>query len=148
MDKTEEYIEMCRNADDIQALWIKKIGDYYFNPDYYSNNKVSIIFDGYIRCKEEGKKWYGGTYNHNEQVIDGAVWLPRQDQLQEMIDWEKNGLYGVVMIDAFYDFSKTNYDSEPFNNTEMSWERLWLSFVMHELYKKRWTGTKWVSEFT
>ena len=144
MDTTDEYIEMCKKAVQIQQTWKKTIGDYFYNPPYYSPNNVSIIFDSYIRNKEEGREYYGGTYSNNERVLDGSTWLPRQDQLQDFLNWEHDGTYGVVLIDAFYNFSKMNYKTYLFNNTKMTWEQLWLTFVMYKKYNKVWNGSEWV----
>ncbi|MBU1082592.1 MAG: hypothetical protein KKB59_19050 [Spirochaetes bacterium] len=125
MDISERYINMCRGAE-IQKNWNKTIGDYYSN----ILNKVSIIFYGYIRCEE--REWYGGTYNRNELILDSAIWLPRQDQLQGMLILSQ---FKVTFLDRFCKFAKSNwYDSM---------EQLWLAFVMQEKYNKVWDG-EWI----
>ena len=143
MDISEQYIKMCQQAEEIQQAWVKTIGDYFYNPPYYANNKVSIIFDAFIRNKEEGREYFGGTYSMNERVLDGAVWLPHQDQIQDMINkkW--------TSVDLAWHFSEwatnaTNVwgNTTPFN----SMEQLWLAFVMHEKYSKCWDGIGWMEE--
>ncbi|MCK4818972.1 hypothetical protein KA005_24580 [bacterium] len=116
MDTTEKYIEMCSAAKEIQKLVPR---------DHHGSAGGDKSFFGY------------------SEKLNGMVWLPRQDQLQKMLDWENEGECGVVLIDAFYNFVKHRYDASPFNNTNSSWEQLWLAFVMHEKYNKTWDGKGW-----
>ena len=136
MDTTDEYIEMCKEARQIQQIWKKTIGDYFYNPPYYSSNNVSIIFDSYIRNKEEGREYYGGTYSNNEQVLDGATWLPRQDQLQAIVD------LNTIVNWHFYNF--VNDGLSTYLDYFTSMEQLWLAFVMQKIYNKIWNGSEWI----
>ena len=71
------------------------------------------------------------------------VWLPRQDQLQEMLDWDIYGSYHtslkVSMLEKFC-CSKTKIGIE---TEDITMEQLWLAFVMSEKFSKQWTGEKW-----
>jgi len=50
------------------------------------------------------------------------------------------------LIDAFYHFAKSNWATRPFNkNDDVTWEQLWLAFVMKEKHNKIWDGDNWVS---
>jgi len=82
-----------------------------------------------------------GSYNVNS--IYNPVWLPRQDQLQEMVFelvQSKPGKCRTRLMKLFAEFlefvgdSGANYDS---------FEQLWLAFVMKEKYNKVWNGNDW-----
>jgi hypothetical protein len=63
VDTSEKYIKMCEVAKDIQCQWNFKIEDYIFDPA-----------DG------EARVWFGYPSKEHSEII----WLPRQDQLQEI----------------------------------------------------------------
>ncbi len=123
------YVKICEKAREIQALrntyesW--QDGDYYVDP----SDKV-IHEDLYCQgCIDE--RWTGNQY----RLFKGkAIWLPRQDQLQEMVskDWMK-----VLAILSAY---AKNYD---FTQCE-SMEQFSLAVVMKEKFKKIWSGTDWI----
>lgn len=99
------------------------------------------------------------------------TWLPRQDQLQEML----NGLDGIYvsitspqgntnykygfteillrrcLLNKFHQWCNNNEYHvmfrfhTPFDSFE-SMEQLWLAFVMGEKYNKTWDGKDWVME--
>ena len=62
MDVSQEYIDMCRKAYEIQELWIP------------NDDKQDVVWNG--DCIDH---WY--ILGNKESY----VWLPRQDQLQEFI---------------------------------------------------------------
>ena len=78
-----------------------------------------------------------GKYNPNptRNFEREHFWLPRQDQLQEMVD----GGFTHQTLERFYQW----YHSEISRNLS-SMEQLWLAFVMKEKYNKTWDGDKWV----
>ena len=130
MDTTDEYIKMCGKAEEIQSHWKFEDGDYIYGKAH--------------GCKLEVNMWSGyDAWDYPCYPSDG-VWLPRQDQLQDFLNWEHDGTYGVVLIDAFYNFSKMNYKTYLFNNTKMTWEQLWLTFVMYKKYNKVWNDSEWI----
>ena len=67
------------------------------------------------------------------------IWLPRQDQLQEMLRWEIEGQKDILLITAFYNFA--NNDNSLGKNP--TWEQLWLAFCMSEKFNLKWTGSEW-----
>ena len=73
--------------------------------------------------RNEVKNWWSPD--------DLMVWLPRQDQLQEMC--ENKG-------EDFFIFAFRS-GSHPLLDT---YEKLWLAFVMKEKYGKVWNGEDWV----
>lgn len=83
MDTSERYIKMCESAEDIQRFWNFENGDYVFD-----------LLDG------ETMVWFGYPPEKDIKV----VWLPRQDQLQELcINFYTQNLK-VSMSEAFIHF--------------------------------------------
>ena len=85
------------------------------------------------------------TEDMNLLSKDHEVWLPRQDQLQEMIEWEEKGSYTLSLmcfhINEFY-----NTCGEWAQEDSASMEQLWLAFVMKARYSKTWNGADWLKE--
>lgn len=127
MDTTEQYIKMCEGA--IADLWADdcnwRIGSLWFN------KKTGVIIP---------IAWTGPWSKHE---VKRYVPLWQQDQLQEMLRGErKHSLETWNLHWAFH-----NWLIRSGVNTENgSFEQLWLVFVMHEKYGKRWDGEKWVKE--
>jgi len=77
----------------------------------------------------------------NEDLIKSSedIWLPRQDQIQEMM---------------FGDFDNPIYISGQFQKFHEHWlwldftsmEQLWLAFMMWEKHGKIWEKEKWVKK--
>ena len=91
---------------------------------------------------------WAGLFRDNDDVfiqLKGLriVWLPRQDQLQEMLK-EVNQYYDtwVVKLKRFYDFA---FAIKADSNTPDTMEQLWLAFVMNERYSKVWNGEEWIT---
>lgn len=139
MDKSETYIKMCEKAEEIQ-------GRRPFKDDYYCESREGII-----------------EYKNVSYVSgDKCIWLPRQDQLQEIyISWRnETRLDGYALLDnielgeEFGDWLKSYTEQEPYSwlnkPTDIrgwvapSMEQLWLAFVMKEKYNKIWNGEDWV----
>jgi len=127
MDKSSAYIKMCESAKAVQKQWKPEFGDFF----------VSMSLDLTSACQSitsdlEKKASYLKTIK--------AVWLPRQDQLQEMViekyatPWDLAIAFSNVLMD-----DKTSY----FDNFD-SMEKLWLVFIMLEKYKKKWEEGTWV----
>ena len=123
MDTSKEFILMCEKAVEIQEGWI---------PSYHD-----VIFNGTV-----------GHYKMSRK--SSSVFLPRQDQLQDMVDTEL-----ADKIQSFYFFClnvsrfderymeliSLDGDARRLNNKSM--EQLWLAFVMSEKYNKTWNGSEW-----
>ncbi len=138
MDISPEYIKMC-DCPEIQGHAPEEI--YHF------------------REKLEDKKWWGkkkelfiflrDDYVH---IIEPSgrrvIWIPRQDQLQEMVDgtfyYQWNQFY-KYLLDR--DLNVGDLISDIHNGIEdnpITWGQLWLAFVMCELHNKKWDGEKWI----
>ncbi len=136
MDKSQEYIDMCKEATELQdesRWWI--LGDCYAENigEWYTS-----IFIGYEYCP---------VASDGRPMINW-VWLPRQDQLQVVSPADTS----VALIDFFdtflfehaydYDEAQGQFIPKP-EWMAMSMEQLWLAFVMSEKFNKEWDGTTW-----
>lgn len=138
MDCGKEYIEMCRKAVEIQQ-------------------EERDLVDGDVLVWDDGTV----TIYTDYQPDDGRwfdwprLWLPRQDQLQEMIAKEDDWLHET----AFEQFVNMIGESYYYASDEMvgrwhldadsshkSMEQLWLAFVMKVKFNKTWDTEKkeWV----
>ncbi len=172
MDTSKTYIKMCEKAEEIQELkrcprstiphrdetkvmpgdvfYCKgsMSGDYYVGPDFsegdiFVSGEVSCVHmdypDAHIR-KDESR------YSYDDAPL---IWLPRQDQLQEMVI--NNPFKGLLNMhfffaDFFYDetMEEVGCGSQPIEPQKFtSMEQLWLAFVMKEKYNKAWNGKEW-----
>ncbi len=122
MDTSPQYIRMCEKATEIQEI-VKphttvsgafRDGDWVYCHTAYCLNDIRLA---------------------NASRTD-FIWLPRQDQLQEMCK-EKD--IGMLLVDFFRWFEDEEY-IWALNNTM---EQLWLAYVMHEKYRKVWNGEDW-----
>ncbi len=139
MDKTKEYIRMCEHAVEIQGGYISDDYDICFHKGIIGTRRSQLPGGGgsdiFIKRVEFG---YVSKLRPKEWN-DYCIWLPRQDQLQDMVkneeefgcDWSDD------LIDRFY------YWHSKYGVANWSMEQLWLSFVMFEKYSKRWAGKDW-----
>lgn len=120
MDTSNQYILMCKKAQfdfEINGLINKQVGDCYTDAE----GIVSVV---------------------GVQLDVKGIWLPRVDQLSEMII-EKELPYTVVLnMKKFMDsciYVTRFYDTM---------EQFWLCYVMHEFFNKIWDTSKkdWVEK--
>ena len=133
MDTSKTYIKMC-DCPEIQE------GHEHGEPDY-------------IAGKLDNESWYVVTYCDEHTPYEGIWrWLPRQDQLQEMViesltaslhdGFEHRRL--IVLTGRFRDFVSHCFPEEPLYSERFdSMEQLWLAFVMKEKHGKVWNGSAW-----
>jgi hypothetical protein len=127
MDKSSNYIKMCESIEEIQEQWQPEFGDFYVSMSLGLTSPCQPIMSDL-----EKKVSYLKTIK--------AVWLPRQDQLQEMVienyamPWDLAIAFSNVLMseNASY-FEKID-----------SMEKLWLAFVMLEKYKRKWNDGEWL----
>ncbi len=125
MDTSETYIKMCEKAEiqadkpipSIQVVDEKLVDDWkmvYFDEGYLIDNMGN---------------WWADTR-------PDTTWLPRQDQLQEMIPTTMSSTQlnfkMISELNHFYDY----WDTNGIPNHLTTWEQLWLAFVMKEKYNK------------
>jgi len=127
MDQSSDYIKMCESSKVLQKQWKPDFGDFFVSMSLGLTSPCQPIVSDL-----EKKKTYLKTIK--------AVWLPRQDQLQEMViekyatPWDLAIAFSNVLMGdnaSYFD----NFDSM---------EKLWLAFVMLEKYKKKWKDGEWV----
>ena len=124
MDTSVEYIEMCRKAIEVQKVWKPCFGDFVFADGSKIVTQVAV-----------------DTELIEFIILDSHIWLPRQDQLQDILRLHFDCTHENLR-DAFEVFT---------NNKPMEWEiwtneELWLAFVMWIKFQKKWNGSDWVNE--
>ena len=126
MDTSETYVKMCEKAVEIQELSDTE--------GFRSTNLLNNIF--YNINIHNFETTY--CYKHKNNV-----WLPRQDQLQEIIKTDDiildcSKFFSFV---AFYTCERDRLDQV--KKQTLSMEQLWLAFVMSQKYGKTWNGGDW-----
>lgn len=151
MDTSETYIKMCEKAVEIQGLWQPSDWD-----NVWCKQEAEVVVlsgyctdGGYYGHHTPGKQldYYTGSCDDLSQdnFKDFHIWLPRQDQLQEMIHDYKyklgrfSGSHGLIRDFAFWVEEVSNLPCA-------SMEQLWLAFLMHDPYRKKWTREDWIKE--
>ena len=88
-------------------------------------------------------------FGHNYYDRNGDIWLPRQDQIQEMMytlacqgEDSVAGKTSVgcpdCIVEDLHEFSKDDCKHDL-----NSMEQLWLAFYMEEKHSKTWNGKEW-----
>ena len=124
MDTSPEYVKMC-DCPGIQ-------GQRANYTDYIDGD---CVYDGSLGCL--GYHCDACDAEAGVPLDITCIWLPRQDQLQEMVGG------GVrKMADMVYWWVECVTDLGDLEPTSM--EQLWLALVMHHKHNKTWTGETWV----
>jgi hypothetical protein len=139
---TENYIKMCED-EDLQELWepcegswVKRID--FKKPyvlDYDADRTICYAFDcnwiKQVNPNPEILKWY------DQRGENYVLWLPTQEQLQEILDNQLVSLDGEIsrMATIFL-----------ISNDQISWNEFWLMYVMYKKWNKLWNGEEWVKE--
>ena len=158
MDTSPEYVKMCEKATGIQDAWNPNAeGDVFFiQAGLFTNGKEpgngeTIYEKGEIVFCGDGVCPYN-DYPLGQVRQDGSrfsyddgkyIWLPRQDQLQEML--ENADFYNDLR--SLMEWTRKGPSGEDwrsdYSSRFKSAEQLWLAFVMHEKYNKVWNGSEW-----
>ena len=170
-DESKQYIKMCTRAGEIR---MEKYEEGFTEGDYiYDGKSCHILGHDYIGVKNlyEGEyhiyhnlryclrttplevsyKLPGlgeieileGTYEF--ETLFNVIWLPRQDQLQEMIEWKPifdGPPIPMVIAHGLYNFAQIRM--RQYCKQFSTMEQLWLAFVMQEKYQKVWSGEDWI----
>lgn len=168
MDTSAVNIKMCEKAEEIQAILDYK---HYIIENVFAvkekkkeciheGNQLSdytSVFLSYsydkLYCELCGKKLkeyeaeFIETYSikPSDEENRRFIWLPRQDQLQEMLTWRglKIVRFGLKLGSRYGYYHLGSFD---YHGHYGSMEQLWLGFVMREKYHKIWNGEDWVEE--
>ena len=137
MDSSETYIKMCEKAEEIQGQADdERDGDFWCGGRTF--HPVPFL---YTNCHDEFECYAKFSLVQSNQRKNRQIWLPRQDQLQEMV-WKdfKLQLISHALMD-FYNWAQSLFDE--LDDYE-SMEQLWLAFVMLQKYRKTWNGEDWI----
>ena len=133
MDTSKNYIRMCQQAEEIQTQWKPSEGDWCLYKAFVPKPYIGVLSDLSLEVvliyKEEAR-------------LNDYTWLPRQDQLQEMIFSHKECTLPSAMIKDPIKGICRFIDKSCIGRFD-SMEQLWLAFVMNENYRKIWNGYKW-----
>jgi len=153
MDTSTEYIKMC-DTPEIQY----NLTDYGFKEKLPRIRKA--LFGGELKMFCTEGDWLVnvamvGLSQHairTVRAVEGSpklLWLPRQDQLQEMVNGGvEQGAYGFIDWQVWLvNVYGLNYGDKPNGHLHIfnTWEQLWLAFVMQTLHSKVWDGSAWVA---
>jgi hypothetical protein len=144
MDTSKNYIKMCTKADEIKSYWEPEQGDYFYglpkdiaDMEYERGvYRVIISEDEFYSIIPENydlrKKEFSGFGEEDEPVF-----LPRQDNLQKMIDYE-------LPYDLISRFSEWAAGLELSMRERLkTMEQIWLAYVMWQNHAKIWSGREW-----
>lgn len=124
---TKNYINMCEKAKEIQKSDIN-VGKRHFNNQDFVAYNFGEGLKVYV-CAEVSRYWQ----------IEDLIWLPTQEQLQEMILTSKKYTDMFILNNLLSDFMIDNLDKE--NRVNMN--EIWLAFVMEERWNKIWSDKQW-----
>ena len=135
MDTSEQYIHQC-DCPEIQEGWRYKAGDYYFVLFGDSPSKEYFFTQSIISV-------LGEQEDIPRKNVVKLAWLPRQDQIQELLIGKIGPSWRDVsdLIDRFNDW----YYFQGMDTELTSMEKVWLAFYMKE-NGKVWNGKEWVNE--
>ena len=123
MDVSPEYVKMCEKAEEIQTAKVQ----YFQQHGNFFADSITPTPTWLISCDI----CFDLTQGPNR-----CIWLPRQDQLQEMIHSEYDPYFGAMLTHLMNFYNKIQ-------SVYLTMEQLWLAFVMKEKYNKTWNGTDW-----
>ncbi len=160
MDTSETYIKMC-DCPEIQEQKGYKCGDWYVLTRMPETFKFRIECESTdVEDDNSGDHPYTKLRQIKDRTEDGYLWLPRQDQLQEMLK-ETHGDFFTMFIFFWHEFLTESGDfripswsgvrRDGIENGHKvisfdkvtSMEQLWLAFVMKEKHNKVWNGEEW-----
>ena len=157
MDTSEKYIRMCKAAKEIQKQKPREHDECSVyrsleEEPYCPSGCYVESYGGGTYCSNCGKKIQDREiFEECDCDSEGAIWLPRQDQLQLLVDFQEyekaacGWCAPCVRVVWFYDWINTElkkYDSL-WRYHLYPIEQLWLMFVMKERYNKIWEEEKW-----
>jgi len=126
---TDNYINQCEQAEEIQKLCQFKKGDWFYN------GEKPVLF-----CKSGL-----GSFNPHEHK-----WLPTLEQLFELAHKElnKEAYYKAKEYEIIADFIEwmLNCDIDRYKDFNLDFndtKSCLLIHIMERFYKKAWTGEKW-----
>ena len=140
----ELYIRMCQEAHEIQESWEPKPGDRILRewPAEPTILVRDMKYDDHYWVYTNTKYGGSGVITMNDMIKNSTLWLPRQEDLQELFR-HKNGNpdeYWILKSFLVW-FSHLTPTACP--DREVSITQLWLQYVMETVYGKVWNGESW-----
>ena len=139
MDVSPQYVKMCDQAVEIQEQAPTKCSDF---PVTNCLRIFTDICGEWWADRVNKPSWW---YERKGEIVcydPLYVWLPRQDELQEMVN-DKSALWPTVTLARrFLQFIESWQDLTHIP----SMEQLWLAFVMKEKWGKVWVNGDWVKD--
>ncbi len=129
MDTSETYIKMCdcpeiQKGRAIDGLRQWQTDDLLFKEAGRGN-----------QWRQDAVVTLYNALSNPPQFRTRSIWLPRQDQLQAMVE-------STCSVDLLTRFQRwVAFDEE--DSPDDSMEQLWLAFVMKEKHNKIWNGEEW-----
>jgi len=140
MDTTPVYTKMCMKAEEIQLAWKPIPGDFCEKSYSQGVDTVASVSKDVLFFPED----VGFDYIVGEEREE-CIWLPRQDQLQEMVGgnhWVKHYHFQTFINDILgWEIMKFNLNLDNYTSLEQAW----LAYVMWGTFKKLWNGEDWVT---
>ena len=133
MDTSNKYIEMCGSANELQIKWEPRQGDF-----------ASGLKTGFI-------------LRHLPREGESLSWLPLHDQLLEML--KDTHTLGAVLQGLYWFYEPEHFCPNQGDDLVTcscasagverrkgldTIEQFALAYIMDELYKKQWNGSRWV----
>ena len=139
MDFSKEYIKMC-DCIEIQNQYPRK-GDWFMRASFPGEPQLWVgDDDGSISYTEMADK---SEFGEDDNRMIGHIWLPRQDQLQDMMN---DNVRNTVFLSGMYKLAALRKYSSGHSDTDFalkSFEQMWLAIVMYEKFNKTWNGDSW-----
>jgi len=138
------YIKMCECSVKLQEAWKPKFGDKtttgIITSSFSYDFETLKLKEVFLRSRCLDDNGLGFRESSTEPFladISDLVWLPRQEDLQELLDYPTHG----CMLQDFIEFAD-GYNIRKVKSLSM----LWLLFVHKELWNQEWDFKKeeWV----
>ena len=143
MDTSEQYIKMCEKATEIQEGKPQDgVGGSWLQGSIIVDDGFQSERGDFYHIVDTEDERVCESCGHSERYIKctKSTWLPRQDQLQEMMI--PYGLYAFYNFVYRHDWRDGDYLPDC-NKVYESMEQLWLAFYMSKKHNKYWDGTSW-----
>lgn len=149
MDFSNRYAIMCRKAAALQEQWTPRPCDFIIDNEDMEGGfgfcnpaatKVQVV-DSYIGAPDSEEYRI-----ESEHLKENSFWLPRQDQLQKMIEPDGSNVHSImrrVVESEYYEPSRGEYVAAP--QKFYSMEQIWLAYVMKEKFNEAWNEEDWVA---
>jgi len=149
MDTSKEYIRMCQEAKEVQQFFLDGRNCYAYKINV--DREDEICYGDNDRSNNVATFWglFGDDVQATGNIGEDIVWLPRQDQLQEMCFSSSDlNVYFVIDDVDFGGFIKF-VEKDIATRKELlfkTMEQYWLAFIMGQRYQKKWAGDKWTPQ--